>query len=108
MDLPVFLYFHAKTGLIQRHTKTDSFIVSRQERIFGQLSIWLQDLNSDLSLKSSIGFLFCLDLSLSRSTDHQGLLIVICICYLIVSSPYTVRPTTLRHVEFSELDLYML
>ena len=42
---------------------------------------------------TALGFLFCLDLSLSRSVDHQGLLIVICIRYLIVSNPFAVRPT---------------
>ena len=54
------------------------------------------------------GFLFCLDLSLSRSIDHHGLLIVICICYLVVSNPLAVRPTfhlagsLLYVVDFSE------
>ena len=53
--------------------------------------------------KAVLEFLFCLDLSLSKSVDHQGLLIVICIRYLVVLNPPAVRATRPYVEDFSEL-----
>ena len=64
MDLPVFVYSHTKTSL--------NFL-SRQERCLGQLLMWLQIYQLQTAQKNIIGLLFCLDLSLSRSTDHVQL-----------------------------------
>ena len=81
MDLPVFLYFHT-TGL--------KFLF-RQGRCLGELSIWLQICRLQTTKIEPYGLLFCLDLV---KVDHQGLLLVICIHYPIISNPLAVRPTT--------------
>ena len=65
MDLPVFVYSHTKTGL--------KFLLG-QGRCLGQLSIWFTGYQLHTTKIEPYGFLFCLDLSLSRSVDHQGLL----------------------------------
>ena len=61
MDLPVFGYSHMKTSL--------NFL-SRQERCLGQLFMWLRIYQLQTTQKNLIGLLFCLDFSLSRSTDN--------------------------------------
>ena len=62
MDLPVFVY---------SHTKTSFKFLSRQGRYIGQLFVWLQIFYFKPRRKNLTGLLFCLDLSLSRSTDHR-------------------------------------
>ena len=85
MDLPVFVYSHTKNGL--------KFLL-RQGRCLGQLSIWFTGCQLQTTKIEPYRFLFCLGLSLSRSVSHQGLLIIICIRYLVVSSPLAIRSTT--------------
>ena len=53
----------------------------------GQLSIWLQIFELQTTQEKPYRLLFCLELSLFRSTDQQDVLIIICIHYLIVSNP---------------------
>ena len=54
--------------------------------------------------KEPCRLLFGLGLSLSRNTYHQGLLnIIICIHYLVVSSPRAVRPTTSIECRFIDV-----
>ena len=62
MDLPVFVY---------SHTKTSFKFLSRQGRYIGQLFMWLEIFYFKPRRKNLTGLLFCLDLSLSRSTDHR-------------------------------------
>ena len=61
MDLPVFVY---------SRTKTSFKFLSRQEDI-GKLSMWLQIFYFKPGGENLTGLLFCLDLSLSRYTDHR-------------------------------------
>ena len=82
MDLPVFVYSHTKTSF--------RFLQDREN--IGKLFTWLQTFYFKQRRGNLTGLLFCLDFVC------QGLLItkiVICIHYLIVSSPHPVRPTTL-------------
>ena len=82
MDLPIFLYSHTKTSF--------RFLQDREN--IGKLFMWLQIFHFKQCRGNLTGLLFCLDFVC------QGLLItkvVICIHYLIVSSPHAVRPTTL-------------
>ena len=61
VDLPVFAY---------SHTKTSFKFLSRQEGI-GQLFMWLEIFYFKARRENLTGLLFCLDLSLSRSTDNR-------------------------------------
>ena len=82
MDLPVFVYSHMKT----------SFRFLSRQRKYRKLFMWLQIFYFKQGKGNLTGLLFCLDFVC------QGLLItkiVICIHYLIVSSPHAVRPATL-------------
>ena len=81
MDLPVFVY---------SYTKTSFKFLSRQRR-YRAAFMWLQIFYFKPRRKNLTGLFFCLDLSLPRSTDHRDRNLH----YLIVSSPYEVRPTTL-------------
>ena len=81
MDVPVFVY---------SHTKAASDFFQDRENI-GKLFMWLQIFYFKQRRWNLTGLLFCPDLVC------QGLLItksVICIRYLIVSSPHAVRRTT--------------
>ena len=81
IDLPVFVY---------SHTKTSFKFLTRQGR-YRKLSMWLQIFSSS-NAERTLQLLFCLD------PVCQALLIieiVICIHYLIGSSPHAVRPATL-------------
>ena len=60
MDLPVFVY---------SHTKTSFKFLSREDT--GQLFMWLEIFYFKLRRKNLTGLLFCLDLSLSRSTNNR-------------------------------------
>ena len=83
MDLPVFVY---------SHTKTRFKFPSRQGRYIGQRFMWLQTFYFKPRRENLTGSCFV------KPYICQGLLfieIVICIYYLIVSSPKAVRPTTL-------------
>ena len=62
MDLPVFVYSHAKTSfkfLLRHGTYRAAF------------NVWLEIFYFNPRREKLTELLFCLDLSLSRSTDHQ-------------------------------------
>ena len=83
LSMPVFVYSHTKTSF--------QFFIQDREDI-GKLFMWLQIFYFKQRRGNLAQLLFCLDLV------RQGLLIieiVICVHYLIVSSPDAVRPTTL-------------
>ena len=61
MDLPVFVY---------SHTKTSFKFLSRQGRCRAAFYV-VTDLLLQTMQENLTGILFCLDLSLSRSTDHR-------------------------------------
>ena len=61
MDLPVLVY---------SHTKTSFKFLSRQGR-YGAAFYVVTDLLCQTTQREHSGLLFCLDLSLSRSTDHR-------------------------------------
>ena len=63
MDLPVLVYSHTKTGLILIHDREDV------EQLFYGVKDLLTSNHAERMLQ---GFLFCIDLSMSRSTDHRG------------------------------------
>ena len=71
MDLPVFVYSHTKT------IKTGN--------IRAAFYVWLKIFYFRPRRENLTGLLFCLDLSLSRSTDHRDRNLH---HYLIVSSPH--------------------
>ena len=82
MDLPVFVYSHMKT----------SFRFLLRQRKYREAFHVVTDLFLQATQREPYGLLFCLHFVC------QGLLvtkIVICIHYLIISSPHAVRPTTL-------------
>ena len=63
MDLSVLVYSHTKTGLIFFQDREDV------EQLFYVVKNLLTSNHAERTLQ---GFLFCLDLSMSRSTDRRG------------------------------------
>ena len=61
MDLPVFVYSHTKTGF--------KFFQYRED--VGSFFMCLEILDFKPRRENLTGLLFCLDRSLSRSTDHR-------------------------------------
>ena len=88
MDLLVFVYSHTKDSFQDREDV---------EHVVKDL------LTSNHAERTLQGFLFCVDLSLLRSTDRRGRNLH----YIIISSPHAVRPTSSfdfsfesKHVDF--------
>ena len=74
MDLPVFVYSHMKIGLLPYE---DWLKLSfKTGKIFRAAFYLVTDLSTSTVLQTTqrnlIGLLFCLDLSLSRSTDRRN------------------------------------
>ena len=63
MDFPVLVYSHMKTSLIFFQDREDV------EQLFYAVKDLLTSNHAERTLQ---GFVFCLDLSMSRSTDHRG------------------------------------
>ena len=61
VDLPVFVYSHTKTGF--------NFFEDKED--IGSFFMWLEIFYFKPSRENLTGLLFCLDRSLSRSTDHR-------------------------------------
>ena len=61
-DFPVFVYSHTKTSLN---------LLSRQGRCRAAFDVVTDLFNFKARRKNRTGLLFCLDLSLSRSSDHR-------------------------------------
>ena len=85
MDLPVFIYSHTKT----------SFRFLSRQRKYREAFYVVTDLLLQATQREPYRALVLSRLRLSRSTDHQDRNLI---HYLIVSSPYAVRPTTLSFV----------
>ena len=62
MDLPVFVY---------SHTKTSFKFLSREGTYRAAFNVWLEIFYFKPRRENLTGLLFCLDLSLSRSTDYR-------------------------------------
>ena len=62
MDLPVFVY---------SHTKISFKVLLRQGTYRAAFNVWLEIFFFKPRKENLTGLLFCLDLSLSRSTDHR-------------------------------------